>query len=100
MATGGSTSQGANANATGIVVLGNGPQVLNNAVINTVAQGTGIARGIHLLVVTGGLAVNNRITEADRGINYAAGSTGKYRDNLTFGVTTPFTGGTDAGNNN
>jgi hypothetical protein len=27
-------------------------------------------------------------------------STGKYRDNLTFGVTTPFSGGTDAGNNN
>ena len=26
--------------------------------------------------------------------------TGKYRDNLTFAVTTPFSGGTDAGNNN
>jgi len=27
-------------------------------------------------------------------------ATGKYRDNLTFGVTTPFISGTDAGNNN
>ena len=26
--------------------------------------------------------------------------TGKYRDNITFDVTTPFTGGTDIGNNN
>jgi hypothetical protein len=48
------------------------------------------------------LVVNNRITVADREIEYesGSGSTGKYRDNLTFGVTTPFTGGTDAGNNN
>ena len=46
--------------------------------------------------------VNNRITVADRGIDYEAisGSTGKYRDNLAFDVPTPFSGGTDAGNNN
>ena len=43
--------------------------------------------------------MNNRITTADRGIQYQGG-TGKYRDNLTFGVSFPFTGGTDAGNNN
>ena len=43
--------------------------------------------------------VNNRITVADRGIAFL-GSTGKYRDNITFGVTTPFMGGTDIGNNN
>ena len=28
------------------------------------------------------------------------GATGKFRDNLTSGVSTPFIGGTDAGNNN
>jgi len=49
--------------------------------------------------------VNNRITEADIGIGFFVSdvirSTGKYRDNLTFDVTTPYAGGgTDAGNNN
>jgi len=44
------------------------------------------------------LALNNRITGADRGIDFS-GSTGKYRDTL-FDVTTPFTGGTAVGTNN
>jgi hypothetical protein len=102
VATGGSTVFGANAaSAAGINVFGNGPRVLNNDVIDTVKQGTGTAWGIFLTSVTGGLAVNNRITTADVGIDFT-GSTGKYRDNLTFGVTTTqrFLGGTDAGNNN
>jgi hypothetical protein len=98
VATGGSTLFGANADATGIAVTGTGPRVLNNDVIQTVKQGTGIARGIHFFFATGGLAVNNRITEADRGIEYGS-STGKYRDNLTFDVATPFTGGTAVGTN-
>jgi hypothetical protein len=100
VATGGSTCCGPNANATGIRVEGGaGPRVLNNDVITTVKQGTGTARGINLQQVTGGLAVNNRVTTAERGIEFVT-STGKYRDNLTFTVTAPFTGGTDAGNNN
>ena len=101
VATGGSTCCGADANAFGIFVDGIGPRVLNNDVSNTVKLGTGTATGILFRGVGGfGLAVNNRITKADRGIAYDAGTTGKYRDNLTFDVTTPFTGGTDAGNNN
>ena len=101
VATGGTTVLGANANAFGIAVsFAGGPQVLNNAVINTVAQGTGIAWGIYLNIVIGGLVVNNRITGADRGIEFANGSTGKYRDTLTFDVTTPFTGGTAVGTTN
>ena len=99
VATGGSTFFGPNANALGIVVSDSGPRVLNNDVINTVKQGTGFSVGIEFQSGTGGLAVNNRITGADSGIEFSSG-TGKYRDNLTFGVTTPFTGGTDAGNNN
>jgi len=98
VATGGTTTQGPNADAFGIVVSGAGPRVLNNDVINTFKQGTGIARGIDLIGGPGGMAVNNRITGADIGIQFDG--SGKYRDNLTFGVTTPFTGGTDAGNNN
>jgi hypothetical protein len=101
VATGGTTIFGPNANGVGIAVAGTGPRVLNNDVIHTVKQGTGTAWGIYLNGVAGGLAVNNRITGADRGIDYATGaSIGKYRDNLTFDVTTPFSGGTDAGNNN
>ena len=101
VATGGTTTYGTNVGATGIWVGGAGPRVLNNDVINTVKQGTGVARGIYFSGATGGLAVNNRITVADLGIGFSTvGGTGKYRDTLTFGVTTPFTGGTDAGNNN
>ena len=99
VATGGSTAFGPNASAFGIYVSGSGSRVLNNDVINTLKQGAGIARGIFIQTMSGGMAVNNRITGADRGIEFDA-STGKYRDNLTFGVATPFTLGTDAGNNN
>jgi hypothetical protein len=98
VATGGTTIFGANTDAYGIVVFGDGSRVLNNDVVKTVKQGTGTAIGILFQVVTSALAVNNRITEADIGIEYFSG-TGKYRDNLTFAVTTPYTGGTDAGNN-
>jgi hypothetical protein len=100
VATGGTTAFGLDMDAVGILVTGHGPRVLNNNVSTTVKQGTGMASGIRLASVTDGLVVQNRITEADTGIEYSGSSTGKYRDNLTFGVTTPFSGGTDAGNNN
>ena len=99
VATGGTTCCGADASPTGIRVIGTGPRVLNNDVITVTEQGTGIARGILVGISIGALVVNNRITEADRGIEYDA-STGKYRDNVTFDVTTPYTGGTNIGNNN
>ena len=99
VATGGCQVCGANANASGIEVFGAGPRVLNNDVIHTFKQGGGISRGIVFgSSVNAGLAVNNRITEADIGIEFH--NTGKFRDNLTFDVTTAFMGGTDAGNNN
>ena len=74
--TGGSTTFGANASAQGILMAGSGPRALNNDVINTFKAGTGVSTGILF-----------------------NGATGKYRDNLTFGVTTPFTGGTPVGTN-
>ena len=90
-----------NASAYGILIVGNGARVLNNDVINTFKQGTGTAWGIQFNQATGGFAVNNRITTADRGIDYNNASTGKFRDNLTSDVATPFTGtGTNVGNNN
>jgi hypothetical protein len=54
--------------------------------------------GIYLGFVNNVLIVNSRITSADKGI-WFDNTTGKYRDTLTSGVTTPYTGGTDAGNN-
>jgi hypothetical protein len=97
--TGGSTTFGPNASANGILILGSGARVLNNDVIDTSKAGTGTATGINFSAATAALAVNNRITTADRGIDFNSGATGKYRDNLTFGVTTPFTGGTAVGTN-
>src|SRR5262245_34032159 len=99
VATGGTTNGGGNANAFGIAVGGSGVRVLNNDVIGVVKQGTGVASGIRFSGGSGSLAVNNRITQAGLGIEYA-GSTGKFRDNITFDVTTPYTGGTNIGNNN
>jgi len=123
----GGTQTGAT-DAYGIAVTGPGVRVLNNDVIETKEQSTGSSYGIFLsnasgavvennrvgsssigpgtqfgILVTGSsldaLVSNNRVTGMSNGVYYAPGSVGKYRDNLTSGVTYPFTGGTDAGNN-
>ena len=100
VATGGCTTCGANADAFGITVSSSAEtRVLNNDVIDTVPTGSGTAWGIRFSSALGVLAVNNRISSADNGIDYNL-SSGKYRDNITFFVTTPYTGGTDVGNNN
>jgi hypothetical protein len=108
----------------GVLVLGKGAIVRNNQILETgpgrfgaiVMSGPGGHRVINNDIMTapsGGitftgnpdigednLAVNNRISEASSGISYLFGATGKYRDNLTTSVVTPYSGGTDAGNNN
>jgi len=81
----------------GIHISGSGARVLNNDVIDTHSSGTLARYGIFLTGTTGGLVVSNRISVADHGILFSG--TGKYRDNLTFGVVFPFSGGTDAGGN-
>lgn len=99
VATGGTTSFGPNADVFGIYVTGNSPRVINNDVIDTVATGAAVGYGLILKFCDGALAVNNRFSVATVGIFFSA-STGKYRDNLTSAVGSPFTGGgTDAGNN-
>jgi hypothetical protein len=124
--TGGSTVSD---NAHGILAYGSGSSIMNNDITDTVGQGElGISYGVYINYCSGcaietnrisnstaGLsysygvfiagsdvmAVNNRMSTLDFGIYYVTGSTGKYRDNVTGGdVTTPYTGGTDAGNNN
>ena len=123
--TGGSTPA---ALAVGIAINGPGNRVINNDVYETVAGGTnsfGIyfqaangsvaensrvgnsvlpptgsySYGIYIYSSNDTLISNNRITTMVNGILFYPGSTGKYRNNLTSGCTTPFTGGTDAGGN-
>jgi len=110
--------------AAGIVLFGPLSRVIDNDVSGTVADG-GPAIGIDVagdgVLVEGNrltgesapasiaislaghdiLALRNRLSRWDRGVVFwpGTGSTGSYRDNLTSGVTTPFTGGTDAGGN-
>ena len=101
VSTGGSTASGYSGdNAIGIFVRFNSVRVLNNDVIDTVKQGSGTSWGIHLQNTFGSFVVNNRISGGDRGIDFQLGNAfGKYRDNLTYGVVTPFTGGTPVGIN-
>jgi len=85
----------------GIRVGGGGVHVIDNDVSYTVPHlnhpgatyGIGVAGGRDLLFV------KNRIGEAPVGIGGSV-NWGKYRDNITLNVATPYTGGTDIGNNN
>jgi len=95
--TGGSTVFGQDANAFGIYVAGVGARVLNNDVSTITSQGLGTSAGVWAVGATGSLVENNRFTSSTYG---TVMGTGKYRGNLTFGTSVPFSGGTDAGNNN
>ena len=89
--------------ATGILIWGTGGRVIGNDIM-TVRQEA--AQGFGIQFVTDfrspnppdNLAINNRITDADVGIQYLE-SAGKFRDNMTSSVARPYIGGTDAGNN-
>jgi len=96
----GTTVFGANISAYGIRVVGHSPRVLNNEVSEVFKSGTGVAYGIFLASVTNGFVYENRVAVVTNGIVFFGGSTGKYKDSLTSGVTTAFSGGTDAGGNN
>lgn len=120
----GGTTTATNTDTYGVRVVGSGTHVANNDVTGTVGVGTGTGQGIYLDSADGAVADGNRLSNAAAGtsvgINVNAGldvlvvgndvslmgsgvvyggGSGKYRDNLTSGVTTPFTGGIDAGNN-
>jgi hypothetical protein len=123
--TTGTTVNGANSDAIGLVVNGPGSRVINNDSTETVAVGTGTAYGIQISAADGAVVENNRVgnsvlVSGSTAISLASGddvlvvgnrmatmglgvvfaaANGKYRDNITSGVTTAYTGGTDAGNN-
>ena len=119
---GGTTAKGANTDVFGIEVFGSQNVISGNEVLGMVPVGTGVAYAIFMNAssytivegnkVIGGpgsdaiwagssvgvMVVGNRINYGTKGVVYS-GSTGVYRDNLTVGVTYPYSGGTDAGNN-
>ena len=120
----GGTTTAPNTDTYGIQVVGSGTRVLNNDVTGTVGVGTGSGQGIYLDAADGAVADGNRLSNVAAGPSVGVnvnggldalvvgndislmgsgvvfgGGSGKYRDNLTSGVPTPFTGGTDAGNN-
>ena len=116
--------------AYGIEIAGASAKVANNYISQTTAQGTGSALGIFLWASDYSVVQNNNVTDttspsgtgdaiqmngpsngvflrnnnlanADRGIFFAGGSTGKYFNILTFDIAvTPFSGGTAIGSNN
>jgi hypothetical protein len=96
----GGTSRDPNALAMGIWVDGNGARVLDNDVQQTFGQGAGY--GAAIFVGSGdALVVGNRLVSATYGVRFNSSGTGKYANNLTSSVTTPFAGGgVSAGGNN
>jgi hypothetical protein len=79
----------------GIYVHGISALVENNRVQNPTYRPDSIGIAIY----GEALVVNNRLQNLWRGIFIYSGTI-KYRDNLTIGVTYPYYGGGDAGNNN
>jgi nitrous oxidase accessory protein NosD len=123
------TGGSANNPIFGIHVLGSGARVLNNDIIETKAEGVYSAYGIYIDYPSSGTVVennrignsslmeytygiyvtdmcsnvlvsNNRVTLMKNGIFIDTASGAKYCDNLAIGCTTPYFGGTNAGNNN
>jgi hypothetical protein len=78
---------------------GAGCVIEGNRVVNLSLAETPQVHGIEIRSSSNVLVVNNRITKTNVGILFADGATGKHRDNLTSGVTTPFFGGTAVGQN-
>jgi hypothetical protein len=88
-------------NAIGVLAgYGTGSVVEGNRVGNPILPADTTSFGVFAEVSSNLLVVNNRLTTMSFGIYFGGASTGKYRDTLTSGLTSPFAGGTDAGNNN
>lgn len=101
--TGGSPDPGLSGNAWGIIAAGDGLRLIDNDVTHThvnTAHSGGVSTAIFISGGGNAAAINNRISEAHFGIYSGGLNWGKYRDNITVNVGTPYTGGTDIGNNN
>ncbi len=103
LTTGGTTKEtGVGTAVVGIlVVTGAGVRVIDNDVAAVTRGATEISAGIAFDGGLNNFVVDNRISAVtDAGILFDSGGTGKYRGNLTSGIPTPYSGGTDAGDNN
>jgi hypothetical protein len=101
--TGGSPDTGLSGHAWGIIAAGDGLRLIDNDVTHThvnTAHSGGKTTAIFLSGGGNAAVVKNRMSEADFGIYSGGLNWGKYRGNITVNVTTPYTGGTDAGDNN
>ena len=101
--TGGSPDPRVSGHAWGIIASGDGLRVVDNDVTHThvnTAHSGGVTTAIFLAGGSDTIVVNNRMTEADFGIYSGGLNWGKYRDNITFNVGVPYTGGINIGNNN
>ena len=88
--------------ATGLLFQSADGAVAEGNRIDDVSGGASTSWGIRNETSSDVLLRGNSITSVYYGIFYAAfggGSSGKYMDNLTSNVTTPFTGGTMVGTN-
>jgi nitrous oxidase accessory protein NosD len=82
----------------GILFVAADNSVVEDNRISDTLDVSGISYGIRIFGSSNVMVVNNRIATTDNGVAYTV-STGEYRDNVTSGVATPYTGGTNAGNN-
>jgi hypothetical protein len=71
----------------------------DNVVLDTESLDPNTSRGIWVLTGSDVLVVNNRIIKSLVGISFGLTATGLYRDNIATACTTPYSGGTNAGNN-
>ncbi len=94
------TKEHGSGDADGINVSDANGTVIDNNRIGNAAFGTGYASGIGVYSSTNVLLTNNKITKIAAGIYLGIGSTGAYMNNLVYGATTAFTGGTAAGSTN
>ena len=122
--TGGSIASN---NAYGIIGYGPGAQILDNVVDGTTGKSGGNVYSINLYTANGAMVARNHVSNVSGGANnygifvvsstdvivadnrlatmqygvyYYPGSTGKYFNNVTQGIGTPYTGGTAGTINN
>jgi hypothetical protein len=70
-----------------------------NRIVDTERPDPNTSRGIWVLTGSDVLVVNNRIIKSLVGITFGLTATGLCRDNIATACTTPYSGGTNAGNN-
>jgi parallel beta-helix repeat protein len=85
--------------ALGIILMDCANSVVSANRVGNVTEPGGSSFGIYVNDCTDALVSDNRISGVANGIVFET-ATGKYMNNMTMGVTTPYTGGTAAGSTN